>query len=75
METIEVASRSFVIKWVTAPEGSAITFKVHPLKKSINVGIFEKERSNNLQVEIEAEGHNAGRRSILKARFSVQKLD
>ncbi|AOW05809.1 Oxysterol-binding protein-domain-containing protein [Yarrowia lipolytica] len=70
METIEVASRSFVIKWVTAPEGSAITFKVHPLKKSINVGIFEKERSNNLQVEIEAEGHNAGRRASISAPHS-----
>lgn len=40
METLEIHSKSFVIKWVTTSEGSTITWQVKPIKKSINFGLY-----------------------------------
>lgn len=54
METLEIHSKSFLIKWVNAPNNSTITWQVKPLKKSINVGLFRhtsQEDSNNFVLE------------------------
>lgn len=40
METLEIHSKSFLIKWVEVPSGSAIIWQLRPKKKSINFGVF-----------------------------------
>lgn len=42
METLEVHSKDFLIKWVNLPENSIIDWQVKPLKKSINFSIYRK---------------------------------
>ncbi|VEU22860.1 DEKNAAC103942 [Brettanomyces naardenensis] len=40
METFEIHSHSFTIKWVNAPDNSVIRWELRPLKRSINLGIY-----------------------------------
>lgn len=40
METFEVRSKSFTIKWVNAPEHAVIKWELKPIKHSINMGIY-----------------------------------
>lgn len=40
MESVEIHSRSFLIKWVTAPRRGTIKWQVKPAKKSINFGLY-----------------------------------
>ncbi|CAN6616081.1 oxysterol-binding protein homolog 3 [Trichomonascus vanleenenianus] len=40
METLEIHSKAFLIKWVSAPADSTINWQVKPSKKSINFGLF-----------------------------------
>lgn len=40
METIEIHSKSFMIKWVHVPEDASVEWQIKPLKKSINFGLF-----------------------------------
>uniref|UniRef100_A0A060SXL6 ARAD1A13904p n=1 Tax=Blastobotrys adeninivorans TaxID=409370 RepID=A0A060SXL6_BLAAD len=40
METIEIHSKSFMIKWVHVPEDATVEWQIKPLKKSINFGLF-----------------------------------
>ncbi|RLV96369.1 Oxysterol-binding protein 3 [Spathaspora sp. JA1] len=42
METLEVHSKDFLIKWVHAQENSTIEWQVKPLKRSINLAIYRK---------------------------------
>lgn len=42
METLEIHSKDFLVKWVYLPEGSSIVWQVKPLKRSINFGIYRK---------------------------------
>lgn len=42
METLEVHSKDFLIKWVNVPDNSIIDWQVKPLKKSINFSIYKK---------------------------------
>lgn len=42
METLEVHSKDFLVKWVYAPDNSIIDWQVKPLKKSINFAIYRK---------------------------------
>ncbi|KAH3675456.1 hypothetical protein WICMUC_002745 [Wickerhamomyces mucosus] len=47
METIEIHSKSFVIKWIQIPNDTTLTFQLKPLKKSINFGIYKSNNSNS----------------------------
>ncbi|CDK24497.1 unnamed protein product [Kuraishia capsulata CBS 1993] len=40
MENLEVRPKSFIIKWINAPDNSKIKWEVKPLKKSVNFGIY-----------------------------------
>lgn len=42
METLEVHSKDFLIKWVNLPENAILDWQVKPLKKSINFSIYRK---------------------------------
>lgn len=42
METLEVHSKDFLIKWVNVPESSYVDWQVKPLKRSINFSIYKK---------------------------------
>lgn len=42
METLEIHSKDFLIKWINAPENSTIDWQVKPLKKSINFSFYQK---------------------------------
>lgn len=42
METIDIQSRSFVVRWVKCLNGDTINYQVKPLKKSIELGIYKK---------------------------------
>ncbi|QPG75333.1 hypothetical protein FOA43_002686 [Brettanomyces nanus] len=44
METFEVRSKSFTIKWVDAPDNSVIRWELKPLKRSINLGIYRHNK-------------------------------
>ncbi|CUM62951.1 uncharacterized protein PRCAT00000511001 [Priceomyces carsonii] len=46
METLEIHSKDFLVKWVHAPEGSIIGWQVKPLKKSINFAIYGKSEDD-----------------------------
>ncbi|CDH15894.1 related to Oxysterol-binding protein homolog 3 [Zygosaccharomyces bailii ISA1307] len=46
METIDVQSRSFVIRWVGGIQGDEIEYQVKPLKKSVKLEIYKKPRSS-----------------------------
>ncbi|ANB11512.1 oxysterol-binding protein related protein OSH3 [Sugiyamaella lignohabitans] len=39
MESLEIHSKSFLIKWVNAPSNSTISWKVKPTKRSVNFGL------------------------------------
>lgn len=55
METLEVHSKDFLVKWVHAPDNCTIDWQVKPLKKSINFGIYRKNDQLNV-VEKLADG-------------------
>ncbi|KAK6204572.1 Oxysterol-binding protein-domain-containing protein [Scheffersomyces amazonensis] len=42
METLEIHSKDFLVKWVHAPDNSVIDWQVKPLKRSINLAIYRK---------------------------------
>lgn len=46
METIDIQSRSFVVRWVECSQGDVISYQVKPLKKSIELGIYKKPKSS-----------------------------
>ncbi|CDH10190.1 related to Oxysterol-binding protein homolog 3 [Zygosaccharomyces bailii ISA1307] len=46
METIDVQSRSFVIRWVGGIQGDEIEYQIKPLKKSVKLEIYKKPRSS-----------------------------
>lgn len=46
METIDIQSRSFVVRWVECSQGDIISYQVKPLKKSIELGIYKKPKSS-----------------------------
>lgn len=41
METLEIHSKDFLVKWVHAPDNCVIDWQVKPLKKSINFAIYK----------------------------------
>ncbi|KAI5955254.1 OSH3 [Candida jiufengensis] len=43
METLEIHSKDFLIKWINVPENSIIDWQVKPLKKSINFAFYQKK--------------------------------
>lgn len=47
METLEVHSKDFLVKWVYAPDNSIIDWQIKPLKKSINFAIYRKNESSD----------------------------
>lgn len=49
METLEIHSKDFLVKWVRVPDSCSIVWQVKPLKKSISFGIYRK----NEQLSIE----------------------
>ncbi|CCD23856.1 oxysterol-binding protein related protein OSH3 NDAI_0C01960 [Naumovozyma dairenensis CBS 421] len=46
METIDIQNRSFVVRWVKCSKGDVINYQLKPLKKSIELGIYKKHKSN-----------------------------
>jgi len=48
METFEVRSKSFTIKWVKAPDNTFIRWELKPLKRSINLGIYRYNSQDEL---------------------------
>lgn len=63
METLDVHSKDFLVKWVTAPEKSAILWQIKPLKRSINYAIYRKREvheSNGVLAENSAEATTGG---------------
>lgn len=46
METLEVHSKDFLVKWIHAPDNSVIDWQAKPLKKSINFAIYKKNESS-----------------------------
>ncbi|CAH2353904.1 oxysterol-binding protein homolog 3 [[Candida] railenensis] len=46
METLEVHSKDFLVKWIHAPDNSVIDWQAKPLKKSINFAIYKKNETS-----------------------------
>ncbi|KAK9319135.1 Oxysterol-binding protein-domain-containing protein [Lipomyces orientalis] len=42
METLEIHSKAFLIKWILVPDNCSIQWQLKPNKKSINFGIFRR---------------------------------
>ncbi|RCK62512.1 Oxysterol-binding 3 [Candida viswanathii] len=42
METLEIHSKDFLIKWINVPDNSVIDWEARPLKKSINFAFYKK---------------------------------
>ncbi|KAF6071351.1 Oxysterol-binding family protein [Candida albicans] len=51
METLEVHSKDFLIKWINAPDNSIIDWEAKPLKKSINFSFYKKKEESLNQSE------------------------
>lgn len=49
METLEIHSKDFLVKWVRAPDNCSIVWQVKPLKKSINFGIYRRNDQVNVE--------------------------
>ncbi|KAH3685944.1 hypothetical protein WICPIJ_003066 [Wickerhamomyces pijperi] len=47
METIDVQSKSFVVKWVQIPNNSTVTFQLKPIKKSVGFSIYKSTSPAN----------------------------
>lgn len=47
METLEVHSKDFLVKWVHAPDNCIIDWYVKPVKKSINFAIYRKSADSS----------------------------
>ncbi|KAK9312362.1 oxysterol binding protein-like protein [Lipomyces starkeyi] len=47
METLEVHSKAFLIKWILVPDNCSIQWQLKPNKKSINFGIFRRLPGSN----------------------------
>lgn len=41
METIDVHSRSFAVKWIHIPAGGHVIFQLKPVKRSISFGVYK----------------------------------
>ncbi len=59
METFEVRSKSFTIKWVKAPDNTYIRWELKPLKRSINLGIYRYNSRDEIS-ESSASAQSAG---------------
>ncbi|EDO14828.1 hypothetical protein Kpol_339p15 [Vanderwaltozyma polyspora DSM 70294] len=46
METLDVQSRSFVVRWVKCASGDTVDYQVKPLKKSIELGIYKRLKNS-----------------------------
>ncbi|KAK7206802.1 Oxysterol-binding protein-domain-containing protein [Myxozyma melibiosi] len=42
METLEIHSKDFVVKWISVPDNGSVRWQIRPNKKSINFGIFRR---------------------------------
>ncbi|CAX42208.1 oxysterol-binding protein, putative [Candida dubliniensis CD36] len=51
METLEIHSKDFLIKWINAPDNSVIDWEAKPLKKSINFSFYKKKEESLNQSE------------------------
>lgn len=61
METIDIQSRSYVVKWIRASNGDTVSFQMKPLKKSINFGIYRKDHSSTADLsEVKTETDQKG---------------
>lgn len=47
METLEVHSKDYLVKWVTAPDNCVIDWQARPLKKSINLAIYMRRGTDD----------------------------
>lgn len=47
METLEIQSKDFLVKWIYAQDNCSIVWEAKPLKKTINFGIYKKNEFNN----------------------------
>ncbi|KAK9457463.1 Oxysterol-binding protein-domain-containing protein [Dipodascopsis uninucleata] len=57
METVEIHSKAFVIKWTAVPDNCSIKWQLKPNKKSINFGIFRRPNDGSDN----SHGQNQGR--------------
>lgn len=48
METLEIHSKDFLIKWINVPDNSVIDWRAKPLKKSINFAFYKKNEDPSL---------------------------
>lgn len=48
METLEVHSKDYLVKWVSAPDNCVIDWQARPLKKSINLAIYIRRGGDEL---------------------------
>ncbi|KAK9383069.1 Oxysterol-binding protein-domain-containing protein [Kockiozyma suomiensis] len=64
METVEVHSKAFVIKWISVPDSGSIRWQIRPNKKSINFGIFRRPPGASdsvISLSISDDNSSAGR--------------
>ncbi|KAK6454994.1 Oxysterol-binding protein-domain-containing protein [Scheffersomyces xylosifermentans] len=59
METLEIHSKDFLVKWVHAPDNSVIDWQVKPLKRSIIFGIYKKNDDLTISKENSTESFQA----------------
>ncbi|CAL1216134.1 unnamed protein product [Candida parapsilosis] len=60
METLEIHSKDFLIKWINAPQDSTIDWQVKPLKKSINFAFYQKrDDTTSSQSSLDASDRSA----------------
>lgn len=71
METLEIHSKSFLIKWVEVPSGSAIIWQLRPKKKSINFGVFR--HAGGAEMAISQELSAQRRSSVASSNQSIEE--
>lgn len=59
MDTLEVHSKDFLVKWIHAVDNSSIVWQVKPLKKSINFSIYKRGSSGEIETISDPNGESS----------------
>lgn len=72
METLEVHSKDFLVKWVRAPDNCSIVWQIKPLKKSINFGIYRKKEQNFDKLDNNDSAHTESSSGIATTEWNAR---
>ncbi|CDR47831.1 CYFA0S38e00364g1_1 [Cyberlindnera fabianii] len=75
METIDIHSRSFAVKWIQIPDGVTVMFQIKPIKRSVTFGVYRSAQDvksePSLYSVLDAESNNSSSTSLHRRRSNT----